>query len=114
MAGYRPLRMVNTPWGDASELRSRMLPAGRGTPRDEAERSQRERLFAALVATVATKGYDATRVADLEQVAGVSRTAFYRLFKDKEDCFLAAVELLIQTTIAAVGASAAGEPTPEA
>ncbi len=114
MAGYRPLRMVNTPWGDASELRSRMLPAGRGTPREEAERSQRERLFAALVATVAAKGYDATRVADLEQVAGVSRTAFYRLFKDKEDCFLAAVELLIKTTIAAVGASAEGEPTPAA
>lgn len=114
MAGYRPVRMVRTPWGDASELRSRMLPAGRGTPREEADRNQRERLYAALVANVASRGYDATRVADMEQVAGVSRTAFYRLFRDKEDCFLAAIEALIETTIAAIGAGAEGEPTAEA
>jgi AcrR family transcriptional regulator len=90
-----------------------MLPAGRGTPRDVAEQNQRERLFAALVANVASKGYDATRVADMEQVAGVSRTAFYRLFRDKEDCFLSAVDVLIETTIKAIAASAEGE-TPEA
>lgn len=114
MAGYRPARMVRTPWGDANELRSRMLPSGRGTPRDVAERNQRERLYAALVVNVASKGYDATRVADMEQVAGVSRTAFYRLFRDKEDCFLAAIDLLIETTIAAIAAGAEGQPTPEA
>ena len=39
-----------------------MLPPGRGTPRDVAERNQRERLFAAIVATVAKKGYEATTV----------------------------------------------------
>src|SRR5258708_1082406 len=51
-------RMVRTPWGHSSELRERKLPPGRGTPREEAERNQRERLFAAMVATVAEKGYE--------------------------------------------------------
>ena len=53
MPGYGPPAMVRTPWGDAGQLRERKLRPGRGTPRDEAERNQRERLFAAMVATVA-------------------------------------------------------------
>jgi AcrR family transcriptional regulator len=113
MAGYRPAGMVRTPWGNADELRSRRLPAGRGTPREEAARNQRERLFAALVATVATKGYEATRVADLEHLAGVSRSAFYKHFRDKEGCFLAAVEALIGTTIAAISHTDGRPPSEE-
>jgi AcrR family transcriptional regulator len=73
-----------------------MMPAGRGTPRDVAERNQRERLFAAMVATVARKGYEATRVADLSDLSGVSRSSFYQHFQDKEACFLAMVEALVE------------------
>ena len=91
--------MVRTPWGDATELRARMMRPGRGTPRDEAERNQRERLFAAMVATVAEKGYEATTVADLVKLSGVSRSAFYRHFEDKQECFLTAAEALIQPTL---------------
>ena len=86
-----------------------MLPAGRGTSREEAERSQRERLFAALVATVAEKGYEAATIADLVELSGVSRSAFYRHFRDKQDCFLAVVEALVGPTIGAV-ARADGRP----
>jgi AcrR family transcriptional regulator len=68
-------------------------------PREEAERNHRERLFAAMVASVVEKGYDATRVADLVQFSGISRSAFYRLFSDKQECFLAAAEELIQPTL---------------
>ena len=68
--GYLPPTMVRTPWGDAAELRERKLRPGRGTPREEAERNQRERLFAAMVATVAEKGYEATTVADLVELSG--------------------------------------------
>ena len=39
---------MRTPWGDATELRARMMRPGRGMPREEAERNHRERLFAAL------------------------------------------------------------------
>src|ERR1700761_2659831 len=97
--GYRAPTMVKTPWGDAATLRARMMRPGRGTPRDEAERNQRERLFAAMVATVAEKGYEATTVADLVQLSGVSRSAFYRHFADKEECFLTAAEALTQPTV---------------
>jgi AcrR family transcriptional regulator len=76
-----------------------MMPPGRGTPRAEAERNQRERLFAALTAIVSEKGYEATRVVDLVKLAGVSRSAFYSQFEDKQECFLAAVEALIGPTV---------------
>ena len=79
-----------------------MLRPGRGTPREEAERNQRDRLFAALAATVAEKGYEATTVADLVELSGVSRSAFYRHFADKEECFLTAAEALTQPTLEAM------------
>ena len=101
--GYGPASMVRTPWGDAAQLRDKKLRPGRGTPRDEAERNQRERLFAAMVATVAEKGYEATTVADLVQLSGVSRSAFYRHFDDKQACFLAAVEALVEPTLRKLG-----------
>jgi AcrR family transcriptional regulator len=68
-------------------------------PREEAERNQRERLFAAMVATVAEKGYEATTVADLVELSGVSRSAFYRHFDDKQACFLAAIEAMVEPTL---------------
>ena len=104
MQGYRSLTMVETPWGDAAELRTRKLRPGRGTPREEAERNQRERLFAAMVATVAERGYEATTVADLEKLAGVSRSAFYRYFGDKQECFIATIEALAGPSLETVKA----------
>ncbi len=96
--------MVRTPWGDATQLRDKKLPPGRGTPRAEAERNQRERLFAAMVATVADKGYEATTVADLVELSGVSRSAFYRHYDDKQACFLAAVEAMVEPALQRIGA----------
>ena len=101
--GYGPPAMVRTPWGDAAQLRERKLRPGRGTPRAEAERNQRERLFAAMVATVAEKGYEATTVADLVKLSGVSRSAFYRHYDDKQACFLAAVEAMVEPTLQRIG-----------
>src|SRR5690348_16748478 len=80
-----PPRMVRTPWGDASRLREMTLPPGRGTNAEEAAQNHRERLFGALVATVAEKGYEATTVADLVELSGVSRSAFYKHFGDKQE-----------------------------
>lgn len=102
--------MVRTPWGDAAQLRERKLRPGRGTPREEAQRSQRERLFAATVATVAEKGYEATTVADLVELSGVSRSAFYRHFEDKQACFLAAVEALVGPALKRLGGGDESEP----
>jgi AcrR family transcriptional regulator len=85
---------VKTPWGDSDHLRERRMPPGATATRALRERNQRERLFAALVATVAAKGYEATAVADLVELSGVSRSSFYGLFDGKRDCLLGAVDTL--------------------
>ena len=76
-----------------------MMRPGRGVPREEAERSQRNRLFAAMVATVAENGYEATRIVDVAKLAGVSTAAFYRHFNDKQECVVAAAKALIAPTL---------------
>jgi AcrR family transcriptional regulator len=67
---------------------------------------QRERLINAMVETVSTEGYQATSVADVLALARVSRSAFYELFRDKEDCFLACYDrstgLLSDAVVAAL------------
>src|SRR5215218_5357838 len=112
-AGYGPAAMAKTPWGDATQLREKRLRPGRGTPRDEAQRNQRERLFAAMVATVGEKGYEATTVADLVELSGVSRSAFYRHFDDKQACFLAAVKAMVEPTLEQLGADDSAPPGME-
>ena len=72
------------------------LPAGReNLPEPLIPRSQRERILTAMAETCASKGYGATTIADICEPAGVSRATFYDLFKDKEDCFHAAMELAL-------------------
>lgn len=58
-------------------------------------RPQRERLLEAAVRVVAAKGYAATTIGDLTREAGISRTTFYELFADKEACFLAAYDSVV-------------------
>jgi AcrR family transcriptional regulator/DNA-binding transcriptional ArsR family regulator len=91
--------MVDTPWGASEALRSRMLPPGPGTPAADVAQNQRERLFGAMVASVATRGYAATRVTDLIKLSGVSRRSFYDLFPDKEACFRAVICELVAKTV---------------
>lgn len=70
------------------------LPAGReDLPEPLVAHSQRERILVAMAESCAGKGFGATTVADICGAAGVSRATFYELFKDKEDCFHAAMEL---------------------
>lgn len=87
--------MVDTPWGAAESLRGRMLSPGPGTPAEDVTRNQRERLFGAMVVSVASRGYAATRVADLIELSGISRRSFYDLFPGKEECFVAVLEELL-------------------
>jgi AcrR family transcriptional regulator len=105
--------MVKTPWGDAGALRERRLRPGRRLPPEQVARNQRERLFAAMVAVVAEKGYEGTRVEDLLELSGVSRSAFYEHFSGKEDCLLAAIDAFLGPTIGAL-AESNGQPRGEA
>jgi len=66
-----------------------------------------------MVATVAEKGYEATTVADLVKLSGVSRSAFYRHYEDKQACFLAAVEAMVEPTLKRLGTDQSAPPGME-
>jgi len=81
---------------EPEDLRQWRLPRGRhGLPRELVERSQRERLLAAVVRVTVAKGYESTTVADILGEAGVGRESFYELFDDKLDCMVAAHKILL-------------------
>jgi len=113
MTGHGLSTTVRTPWGNALTLRDRKLQPGRRLPPDEVARNQRERLFAAMVAIVAEKGYEATRVADLLELSGVSRSAFYEHFRDKEECLLGALGDFVAPAIGSVVDEAGKKETSE-
>jgi AcrR family transcriptional regulator len=62
---------------------------------DEVANHQRERLQRAMVEAVARHGFTGTTLRELVGLAGVSRTTFYELFDNKEDCFLATFDSII-------------------
>ncbi|KVW77451.1 TetR/AcrR family transcriptional regulator [Burkholderia cepacia] len=69
-------------------LRQKLPRGANSLPKDVVEAEQKKRLAAATAKVVAAKGYANTTVADIIAAAGVSRTTFYALFSDKEECFL--------------------------
>ena len=78
----------------APKAQRRALPRGpHGLSPDEVAQSQRFRLLTAMTDAVAEKGFANTVVADVVARSGVSRATFYKMFRDKEDCFQAAYEM---------------------
>jgi AcrR family transcriptional regulator len=77
-------------------IEKEQLPAGRAElPQPLVAHSQRERILTAMAAACAAKGFGATTIADVCEPAGVSRATFYELFRDKEDCLQASMELAL-------------------
>jgi AcrR family transcriptional regulator len=73
------------------------LPAGRhGFSREQVAHNQRERLIAGLATAVAEKGYRATTITDITRQARVSRRVFYENFGGKDECFLAAFQVVVE------------------
>jgi AcrR family transcriptional regulator len=101
--------MTLTPWGHSEGLRTRRLPPGPGTAAEMVTANQRERLLGAMVAVVAERGYEAARVADVLELSGVSRSAYYRLFDSKLDCFLATVDAIAEAAAEAVIEASSGD-----
>jgi AcrR family transcriptional regulator len=91
--------MVMTPWGDSDSLRDRRLRPGPGKTREEVEQNQRERLYGAMIALVAEKGYEATTLADLAELSGVSSRTFYGLFESKQACFAQTLQNMIMLAV---------------
>jgi AcrR family transcriptional regulator len=80
------------------------LPRGRhGLPRRFIVHNQRERMLLAVAEAVAEQGFATTTVADIIARARLSRRTFYEHFADKEECFLAAYDTVVEQLLAAVG-----------
>ncbi len=85
------------------------LPAGRhGFSREQVAHHQRERLIAGLAEAVAEKGYAAVTLTDIVKGAKVSRRVFYANFESKEQCFLAAFEVVVDHLRELVAAAVEG------
>jgi AcrR family transcriptional regulator len=69
-----------------------------------------------MVRVAAAKGYEATTVTDVIEVAGVSRTTFHETFPDKAACFPEAYDAVIDVLVAHVSSAyeaTAGERWPD-
>ena len=67
-------------------------PGLSGVPRAHVSELQRARMTAGLIEAIEADGYARVTVATVIGRARVSRKTFYDLFRDREDCFLAAFD----------------------
>ena len=87
------------------------LPSGRhGLTPEAVAASQRGRILFAIAKAVAAKGYAGTTVADVVELAGVSRRTFYEQFPDKESCFLAAYDTGVEVILGQIRRAVAEAP----
>lgn len=73
--------------------------------------TRRQLILEAMVRVVGRQGYKATSVADVIAEANVSRTTFYKHFEDKQECFLAAYDMVTERVMDEVISSCNGEQT---
>ncbi len=89
------------------------LPSGRHHySAEQVAAHQRERLIAGLATVVAERGYAAATIGEIAAAAHVSRRVFYEHFETKDDCFLAAFDVIfehLETVVVAAAAPFAGD-----
>lgn len=74
--------------------RDRLPPGRHGLPRTFVAENQHERLLNGVVEAVAEHGYNATTIGAIAEAAKISRRTFYEYFEGKDECFLAAYEMI--------------------
>lgn len=95
---------------DQEEFPRPPLPRGRHRlTAEEVAEDQRRRLVAAMAESVATRGYAATSVARVIELAGVSRASFYEQFENRRECLLAAHDTISRRFFAWVSEACAAE-----
>jgi AcrR family transcriptional regulator len=85
------------------------IPPRSGLSRAEVVANQRRRIFEGMATALAYHGYEDTKIADVVELAGLSRATFYEHFKGKEICFAAAYEDGVERLAAAVEAAVQSE-----
>jgi AcrR family transcriptional regulator len=76
-------------------LNSRLPRGPHSLSREQVEANQRMRVGMAMLESIGEQGYVATTVSDVVALAGVSRKAFYQHFANKEECFLATYDAIV-------------------
>jgi hypothetical protein len=84
-----PRIVMNETEGQLAPMYRRLPRGPGGMGPEEVARNQRTRLYSAMIEAIPQRGYEATTVAHVIALAGVSPGAFYELFSTKEQCFLA-------------------------
>jgi AcrR family transcriptional regulator len=74
-------------------------------------RGARERALVAMAGAVADHGYADTTVEDVVRRARMSRRTFYDLFRNREECFLAAYDAVREGTMTRLAGAHAGAPS---
>jgi AcrR family transcriptional regulator len=88
---------VNAARTNAGPLYPKLPPGPRGPRRESVASNQRARLYGAMIELVARRGYDASTVAELCNLAGVSKRTLYERFPGgKEECFLATYDIVVR------------------
>jgi AcrR family transcriptional regulator len=82
---------------------SRLPPGRHGLPREFVTRNQRERLIAGLAEAIAENGFAGTTIAHITKHAAVSRRTFYEHFSSKDECFVAAYDMVMSELNQRVG-----------
>jgi AcrR family transcriptional regulator len=68
-------------------------------------------MLAAMISAAGSKGYTATTIGDITRGARVSRDTFYEQFANKEQCFLAAYDVISREMLDAVVAVGTSQPS---
>jgi AcrR family transcriptional regulator len=85
------------------------LHPGPGMAASDVAAHQSARIHRAMIEIVVDQGYEAVKVRELVHLAGVSSAAFYKHFKDKEDCFLRTHDLVVRRATRRIISSQEGE-----
>lgn len=77
-------------------LYPKLRPGPNSVAPDSVASNQRARLYGAMIELVAARGYEASTVAELCALAGVSKRTLYERFPDgKQQCFLATYDIIV-------------------
>jgi len=78
-----------------AEMKSTRAKVLKPTPRQQQKQHRQEAILAAAFEVFAAHGYEATRIDEVAQRAGIAKGTIYLYFRDKDRLFQAVVRNLI-------------------
>jgi TetR/AcrR family transcriptional regulator len=87
---------LSVPRRRAGALYPKLRPGPHASARESVASNQRARLYGAMIELAGTRGYEASTVAELCGLAGVSKRTLYERFPGgKQQCFLATYDIVV-------------------